>query len=592
MVYELEHYQELAEEFIKADEKRDAANRGIDDMDHVHWIPDKKLTDIAWFRANPSTEPSDDIATGARVLSKIKDNVTLQPLASSPEMKAEANKQEKTLEWTMDRVNKRRQGTVRNSVVRSSLKYDEVCVQVIDLDFQIKNKEALGAETKRDKAVRRYGRFVVNTYHPNEVHVQHSNMMPEAVVLVQMRKAIDVMREYGKPAKGLKKKADNNENVILYDYWDYEDHVVWTTDKGGGGEDEIIRAEHDLPFLPWVARVGGDIMESEQEHRRRPMLYATQRSGAWRTKNIVDSLMVSEVIAYAGSPRWIEEGDMPIDARSTEIESGEVGMVAQVTPRNTLKPAAPPVLDTNLQAISQFIKGNMSESSLSDVLKGGPMPAGTAFASLNLKTQTAIGALHPAQELAEAALADIYEMFLLWAEHTGEDIVGYGIGKKDLGAEYTIAADTIKPDAIYLSVSLTPDVPLDRQQKANVAMMLVQAGIYSKERAMEDMGITDPDQVTEEMFFERMTEARWQNMIDGMTMQQQMEMQMQAQAAQQQQQMGQEAMQNEMAGAPGGQGFNPAMGGAVPQEAAPGATREGVTGQDFAGNEALVGGFE
>ncbi len=173
------------------------------------------------------------------------------------------------------------------------------------------------------------------------------------------------------------------------------------------------------------------------------------------------------------------------------------------------------------------------------------------------------------------------------AQHTENSIDCYGTAKNDIGEHYVIEHDEI-PEHIYLSVKLKPDVPLDRMQRANTAMLMVNAGIYSKERAMGDMGITDPDQVTEEMFFERLTEARWQSMIDGMAEQRQMAMQQQQLAAQQQQQL--EAQQTQLAGAPGGQGFNPAQGGGPPAEAAPGATREGVTGLDSLGNEALVGG--
>ena len=57
----------------------------------------------------------------------------------------------------------------------------------------------------------------------------------------------------------------------------------------------------------------------------------------------------------------------------------------------------------------------------------------------------------------------------------------------------------------------------------------------------------------------------------------------------QQQQMGMQAMQNQGANVPGGEMFNPATGGQVPQEVAPGATREGVTGEDRMGNEAPLG---
>ena len=377
MVYKLEHYQKLAERMIKADEMRDINNRKYDDMDHVAWIPDKKLTDLWWFRSAPSTDPHDSISAGVRVLSALDEKVTLQPLGANLETKKTANDREKVLKWVMEQVNKRRQGTVQRSVVRSALKYDEVCAQVVDLDYQILNKEASGADTKREKAARRYGRFVVNTYHPNEVHVQHSNLMPETVLLVQNKKAKDVMREYGKPADGLKKKADDDDDVMLYDYMDYDDHVVWTQDKQGGGENELLREAHNLPFLPWVARVGGDIMESKQEHRRRPLLYAVNQSREWETQCVVRSLRVSEAISNFASARFAEEGNMPIDARSTEVDAGDMGLKVDVTPGNTLKPLPPNQMDPALREVDDMLSGAISKSSVANILQGGDVAPGT-----------------------------------------------------------------------------------------------------------------------------------------------------------------------------------------------------------------------
>ena len=589
MVFELEHYQELKQKMIKDDEQRDINNRRYDDMDHVYWEPDKKLTDLWWFRAAPSTDPHDAISAGVRVLSALDEKVTLQPLANNLGTKKKANENERVLRWTMAQVNNRRQGSVQRSVVRSALKYDEVVAQVIDLDYQILNKEASGANTKREKAARRYGRFVVNTYHPNDVHVRHSNMMPEAVLLVQEKKAKTVMQEHGKAADGLMKAAENDEDVIYNYYQDYDVTVVWTEDKQGGGENEIIREEHDMPFLPWAARVGGDIMESKQEHRRRPLLYAVNQSREWETQNVVKSLMVSEVIAYAGSPRYKEEGPMP---STTEVDAGDVGLKADVTPGNTLTPMQPPSLDPNLQYVDQMISGAISKSTVANVLQGGEVASGTAFATLNLATQTAVGALKPAKELAEHALADIFTLFLLFAEYTQKDIQGYGTGKKDMGQEYIIEHDEIDPSGIYISVELKPDVPLDRQQRANTASMMVQQGIYSKERALDEMGVSDPEQVQKEIYFDTLLDAKIANLIEMERAQSQMALQMeqqQAQMAMQQQAQGQEAIQNQLAGAPGGQGFDPNMGGQSPQQAAPGATREGVTGQDVLGNEAPQG---
>ncbi len=585
---ELEHYILLAEEMIKLDEPRNNLNNLIDDMDHIDWVPPKNLSDIDWFRATPSMDPHDVIKTGVTVLASQKEDVTLLPAANNIINKEKASDNERVLTWLMEQVNRRRQGTVLKSLVRSSLKFDEICINVVDLDEQIKNRKIFDGDTKRLEAARRYGRFVVNTYHPNNVHVLHSNLMPEAVLLCQDRPAKEVEKEWGSLAGlKLKKAAENDDKVKYYYYQDYDDTVVWIADKSGGDEEEIVKEEHSYPFLPWVLRVGGDTMEHEQKHRRRPLLYSIAQSGSWETQNILDSFMSSEAIYNFGSARWIEEhGSASTEFRTTELEFGELGSKVDVTPGGTLKQAVPLVTDPGLREVSDRTRAANEKSTVAGVLQGAGATTGEAFASLNLRTQTALGALKAALELSEYALADVYTLFLLYAHYTGEDLVGFGTGKEDNGQTYTIKADEIYPDGIYLSVKLKPDVPLDRMQKANTAMMLVNAGIYSKERAMEDMGITDPDQVTEEMFFERMTEARWQQIIDEQNLQ------MQAQAAMQQQQMQLAAQQTQLAGAPGGQGFNPAQGGGPPQEAAPGATREGVTGMDMMGNEAFGGGFE
>lgn len=580
MVYKLDHYQELAQRMIKDDEKRNLVNEEYDDMDHVDWKLPDALKKVQGMRAAPSTDPHDSISTGVRVLSSLKEGIELQPLASNPETKQKANQDERALDWLMQQVNKRRQGTVQRSVVRSALKYDEVIAQVIDLDFQIKNKKPFEGDTKREEAARRFGRFVVNTYHPNDVHVMHSSYMPEAFLLCQKRKAKAVMKEWGKLASKLKKLADEDNDVKYYYYQDYDDTVVWCTgDRDDDVVVEIMRDEHNLPFLPWVARVGGDTMEHDAVHRRRPLLYSIAQSDSWHTQNVARSILYSEIMFYAMAPRSKEEGPMP--ESTTEQDFGSPGRTVKVTPSNTLDQMTPPGLDPSLREAVAMIREEQAKSTVANILQGGDVAPGTAFASLNLQTQTAVGALKPAKELAEYALADIYTLFLLYAHYTENDIDGYGTGKADRGELYSIKWGEIDPEKIYLSVELKPDVPLDRMQKANTAMMMVQAGIYSKERAMEDMGITDPDAVTKEMFFERLTDAQLQNIIQTQMAESQMQLQMQAQ--------GMAAMQNQMAGAPGGNGFNPAQGGAPAQEAAPGATREGVTGMDMTGNEAPFG---
>jgi hypothetical protein len=177
-----------------------------------------------------------------------------------------------------------------------------------------------------------------------------------------------------------------------------------------------------------------------------------------------------------------------------------------------------------------------------------------------------------------------------------------------MGSEYVVAWDEIEPEAIYIKVELTPDVPTDRIQKINAAVLGVEKLGMSKERSMEEIGINDPQAELKQHYMELLTDAHMQNYILAQQLEVQsqneiqtqaelMQMQAQLQQAQQAQQfqmeqaqmgMGMKEAQGMMGpqGVPGagGQGMNPNMGGMPPQMMAPEATREGQTGRTRSGN--------
>ena len=599
MPKKISYYNELALEMIEADKDREAANRYYDAMDHNEWSLPTALRSIQWIRKDTDTGPSTDIAAGLRVLSALQENITIQPLANNQATKRKVNEWERALEWLMAQVNRRRQGTVRQSVVKSAIKYDEVCAQVVDLDYQIAQKDIFKGNASREKAARRhYGRFAVITYHPNDVHVRYSNLMPEAVLLCHKRKAQAVMDEWGHKVSrkySLKDWAEKDEEVYYYDYMDYDVHVVWCALGNIPVEAvEIMNDDHELPWLPWVCRVGGDTMEPSAVHRRRPMLYQDYTSGKWETSNVIRTINVSDVIRKMVAPRYKEEGQMPTETRSTQVDYGPdaSGPIVQVTPTNTLTPLMPPPLDAAAMQIQDRLDAERAQGTLSSILKGGEMPAGTSFAALNLGTLIATGALKPAKELAEAALADIYAQFMYWTNHTKNSIEGYSPG----GKENVIEWNAFDPENLYIECELKPDVALDRQQRANVAMMLVQASLMSKEKAIEYMGENDPQAIMKAIDIERLRDNRLQIVMQREQLELQMEAQqitMQQQQAQAEeaayQQQAMAAQQGQMAGAPGGEMFNPAGGGLPSQMGAPGATREGVAGEDMMGNESMMG---
>lgn len=580
----LKHYQGIAEQMILEDRQRDQAFEAYEKMDRCEWDLPSQVNALQWVRKVISTDPHDAISAGARVLSGLDDRLTIMPLSTNVESKELANNWERNLRWQMMSANRRRQGKVQRDIARSALTYDEVVAQVVDLDYQIEGVKMFGGNTRRMEIARRYGRFLVNVYNPRHVHVRYSSAMPEAVLLCQKRKAKEVIAEWGDLAKKLKNVADGDGTVTYYDYMDYDVRVIWCC---GADNDEvvIVQSEHNLPFLPWVAVIGGNTLEELGEHKRQPILYSVYTSGQWDTQNVVKSLYTSEVIAHAAAPRAKEEGANPDE---TDINYGDPTRSAKVPPGNTYTPIPAPDIDQALMEIDRLQSAAIDKSTISRILVSGDLPSGTAFSTLNLATQTALGALKPSKELSEKALAEIYTQMLLWVEHSKKALVAWGSGRDDKGVQYVIDPDDIDPTGLYLSVTLTPDAPTDRMQKINAAIMAKQLGM-SNETSLEELGITDPLAEMEQGYIEQLQQAMMANVIQSMQIelqnaqamqQQQMQMEMQSQQAMQEQQA--QAMVNfqQAPGMPGieGQGFNPNMGGIPPALMNPTATREQQTG--------------
>lgn len=585
---DLSHYQKLAERMIEADRQRDRAYQAYDDMYHSDWSLPKALVDLEWVRKVISTDPHDAISAGTRVLSSLEPRIKVLPLADNQATKRRANEIERVLAWHLKQANSRRQGTIERDVVHSALRYDEITCQVIDLDYQIKQKDLFGGDSAREKAARRFGRFAINVYNPSETHVRYSSHMPEAVLLSQEKDAVEVVNDWGEYAKGLKELADQDGKVTLYDYMDYSVRAVWAvpgtglTPQASGAIPILGPEKHELPFLAWAAIVGGSTIERDAEHKRHPLLYSIYRAGQWETANVVKTLYTSEVIAHAAAPRGKEEGPNP-DA--VVVDYGDPARTAKVPPGNAFTPLPPPAIDRALSEIDDRLAASIDKATVSRVLQNGDVPSGTAFSTLNLATQTAVGALKPYKELAEKALAQVLTQMMLWAHYTQNDLRAYGTGKTDRGREYVVKWDEIDPEGIYIEVELTPDIPTDRQARIQGAVVAQQIGL-SKERALEEIGVPDPEAEMKQTFYEQLVA----NKVQMLMRQEMAAMDMQIQQAQQEAMMQAQAQAQAQMGPPGipgieGAGFDPAAGGLPPAMMMPGATREQQTGADRMGVE-------
>ena len=168
-----------------------------------------------------------------------------------------------------------------------------------------------------------------------------------------------------------------------------------------------------------------------------------------------------------------------------------------------------------------------------------------------------------------------------------------GYGKDNL---YSIKPEDIDSDRIYLSVELTPDVPLDRQARMNTAVIAARELKMPTADILHMLGETNPEQKIQDWMREQMTFAYLGGVLQSIQAQASGQLQqMAAQMAQQMVQQQQEQMQQmqDQAGQMGqgqeglppggiegadGMGFDPNQGGLPAQMANPGATMEQQTG--------------
>jgi hypothetical protein len=595
MAKRLDHYKTLAEKMIEADKDRDRMFKEYDKAWHLDWDLPESLRDKLWVRQTITTEPHDVIAAGVRMLAATDPVIEYQPLYGNQETKELANEWEKVLLWQLKSASRRRQAPVWRDFVHSALMYHEITAQVIDLDYQIEQKQFAGASSNRLKAMRRYGRYMINVYNPRNVHVRYSNVMPEAVLLCQRMYASQILAEFGDLARGIKSQVEKDEYALfdVYDYTDLDVRAVWAMPADGDGDDIVILRpkEHELPFLcGWIARVGGSTLEGEEQHKRHPLLYPVIQSDSWETANIIESLTIGNQISTVAFPQTAEEGG---NTEEAIVDYDTPGGKIKVPAGNTVKQLAPPALNTGLVAVGDRLEGKMLTATGGNILQQGELRSGLSYAALNLHSQISIGALRPYKELAEAALADACESMLLWAHYTEKDIHAWGTGKQ-AGVNMKINADEISTDAIYITAELKPDVVTDRIQRINAATMAVQNLGLSKERGLKEAGVEDPQAEMKQHYYELLVESMVQDRIRRQQAMTDIELQQIAMQAQQQAQMMAQAMMQppqqgmmQPPGIPGIQGqgdmFNPAAGGLPPAMAQPGATREEQTGYDMYG---------
>jgi hypothetical protein len=599
-----------------ADMIDDDRERDTDLFDEVdkHWRSEdelpKSLKDLQWIRAVKSNDPHDELLAATRMFANKKEIIKFCPYDDSVKTHAVANKIEKALSWNMHQCNRRRKISVRWDFVLSSLKYNAIAAQLDYLPYKQKIK---GIKSPHQKAMASFGDFNPILHHPRYVHASFSDGMLERVVTnrtVETQKMIDF---WGKDK--IKFTGDSiPDEITVYDFTGYVDgklkRGVWFSNSA----DDVIGTkiidpdtsdgDLDIDFIPWIISFGGTTLETDPRHLYNPLLYAVINSGQWHTQNIAKTLVLSEAISHAAAPRYSVSGP---GAEEVVIDYGDPSGKIVLPPGVTANPMPPPAMDQALMQIAQMFTGEMDKSTVSGLIQGSSGLGGNAaFSTWNLVLQHNLSSILQYKEQSEFALAEFYTMMLLWPHSQGKELKGYGMENKDRGKSYVVTPQDFKPEDVHIEVELIPDLPTNRGQQANTAVMLHREFPIPAERLMEELGYSDPEGMMKKWYFERKLTAlqsasERQKMGEvELALQIQGQQAMTAMQPQQQQQpqapSGPTQQQAPAAGKPPGfeeqlqgEGMNPAEGGTPPQEFYPEGTRENQTGETADGQNVEEG---
>ena len=484
---------------------RDDMFESLDNYRHGEWSMDEELTEIDWIHESRDPIFAQQSDSAKHILSDVYPSISLVPY--NPGGNEIADRHEKGLRWLLDSASRRRQASIVQDVVASAVDYSEITAQVVYLPQQIKDVKAAGGNATRYEAMLRRGPFAVIIHNPRTVFARYSDMGAEEVVLKTEDDPHNIIDLWGNKANGLKKllrdrKGGPPETVDLYDYTSYDYRAVWV--DFGGELIEIENSEWPWPFLPWVCRYGGTSLESDTHFQRKPFLANMYHFDLYDDINRVRTLRFSDMIRTAAEPRDVFQSDTRM---TPDIDASSGDLTTHIDTEESLVPRLARQPDPSMSSLYGELLGDVERSTLSRLLLGSEVPAGAAFASINLVSESALKVLRTPQSLAQNGLADILETMLLYIHYDNSEVISYGTGKTDLGEQYLITGDEINPQNLYISVKLEADLPTDYQARTVTARAQIDAGINSRENAMEDIGVKNTSEVKEEIISERLEET-------------------------------------------------------------------------------------
>lgn len=594
MADNLQDYFDLAQGLVDSYTERNALYAHMDDLYYSRWNMPAGMPD--WILKVVSTDPHDAVLTTVRTFATLKPRFKILPMQNDEANRNRANEIETAIAYNFHQAGRRNDARVVWDAMLSAALYADVAAQVIYLPYQEKVLDAMGKDTRRVKAAKRFGDFAFIVHNPGNIYPEWSEYGQEGVLAVRVQTVDEFMNTWGKLANKIVDEeaylSGKVTYVTSYDYTNYEKRCVWgvlsdTSDillQGSGVK--VLEEENELGFIPYAIRRWGNSLSPAPEQRVMPLLQSVYDSGQWDMLNVLDSLDASLAIKRAAQVQFA--GEFP-PGQAPQIDNTEPAGVLELpqgTRNFTPLPAQSP--DSRVMSLKSQMKSGIWQSTMPRALQTLEFPSGTAYSSVNQILSAATNSISPYKILGENVLAEVAHQMLCWIKYYGKkygkvSLYGRYDDKSRAGEMVEIESDTLDPDALQIECLLTADMPVDKLQMINGAVMVKNNFSIPEADLIEDLGYGDPVELRKRRKLEDYQNAYIQLDLKRLADAQQLEtqqaaMQMQMQAQQESMAMQQEqqarAMEEQQAAAAqnaapaneqtGGLMNNPAAGGNPP----------------------------
>lgn len=583
-------YQQTAQDLYDSYQPRNTLFSHMDAMYYKSWDFPSGMPD--WVMKVVSTDPADAVNTTVRTFSTVRPHFKVMPMLPNEDNRDRANQIETAIGYNFRQAGRRKPTSVEWDVLLSATLYGMVAGQLIYLPYQEKVLKAMGKDTKRLKATRRYGDFAFIFHKPGNIYPVFSEYGLESNLTVRCLSYDEFKAAWG----NLADKKKESDYYTVCEYVDYKERWASVTYNDSNtvriaGEGDILyEDENTLGFIPYAIRMYGNALSADTDRQVMPLLQSVYESGQWDMLNVFESMDASLAFKRAARPEYA--GEFP-PGKQPEIDNTEPsGVMNLPVGTQNFTPLPSQSVDQRLMMEKTQFRSSIVQGTLARALTTLEFPSGTAYSSVNQILQTATNSLAPWRMLAENALSDLAHLMLCWIKYYGKEYGGatlYGKydDKTNSGMAVNISDKEIDPDILQVEVTLTPDLPIDKLQQINGAVLMKQNFRVPDSELLEDLGYNNPKDLSERRDQEDLSNAYMAAEIQRIQMApqleaQQMQMQQQQEMASQQMQQEQQArMQEEQAAnaqqnaSPAnenltGQGWNPAMGGTPPVGAARG----------------------